>query len=259
MFLTRLPCTGDDAVALFAAYQFGLVSHAQACRSGLGRAAVEARLRAGKWVPTPHSGVFRVAGFGASAWFRHVMAAILAVAPGAFACHETAARLWRLDGPPWGGEDVVHVGVRSRSTVPPWPRVGSGRARVRVHVLPVGDDELTCRPPFLVTSVRRTLDDLGRRTDRATFARVRDSAVRQRLVPSAAPVSRGRPPPHGRVGSALPSGGTGSRPGAGRRTPRARGGGSGTGACAALLRVSHGGRWVGGDCEGARCARTSRG
>lgn len=229
MFLARLPCTGDDAVALFAAYQFGLVSHAQARRSGLGRAAVAARLRAGEWVATPHSGVFRVAGFDASAWCRTVMAAILAVAPGAFACHETAARLWRLDGVPQGRDDVVHVGVRARSAVPPWPRADSGRAGVRVHVLPVGAGELARRPPFLVTSVRRTLDDLARWSDRATFARVRDSAVRQRLVPCAAPAHRGRPPPCGRAARPLPSGGPGSGS-AGRAPPCARGCETGTGA-----------------------------
>ncbi|MBB4929828.1 hypothetical protein F4561_000648 [Lipingzhangella halophila] len=191
MFLgraTRLPCTGDDAVALFAAYQFGLVSDAQARRSGLGRTAVDARLRGGAWLPTAHRGVFQVVGFGASAWCprRAVLAAILAVASGAFACRETAAWLWRLDGAPQGRADIVHVGVPAPAWFPPTSRADSPAAGVRVHVLRVSDAELARRPPFLLTSVRRTLDDLARDTDRAAFARMLDSAVRQRLMPPAA-------------------------------------------------------------------------
>ncbi|WP_046472093.1 hypothetical protein [Allosalinactinospora lopnorensis] len=179
---TRLPCSGDEAVALFAAYQFGLVSDAQARRSGLGADAVAGRLREGVWALTRHCGVYRVAEFGGAAWTprRAVMSAMLAMEPGVFACRETAARLWRLDGvPPWNG-GAVHVGVLARCV--PRPREGAVPEGVRLHAAPVAEAELVWRPPFLLTGVRRTLSDMARCTDGRTFARMLDSAVRRRLV-----------------------------------------------------------------------------
>ncbi|MDA8372491.1 MAG: hypothetical protein M0026_21825 [Nocardiopsaceae bacterium] len=180
-----LPCRGDDAVALFTAAQFGLISIVQAYRSGLSPGDVAERLHRGVWMRTPHRNVYRVRGgaHGASPLNRAVMAARLALAPGAFACHETAARLWRLEGlPPWDGR-TVHMGVSSRG--------GALPAGVRAHAVHVADTDLVWRAPFLLTGVVRTLHDMAGSVEPRTFSRLLDSAVSRGLVAPGAVAGRG--------------------------------------------------------------------
>ncbi|MUL39788.1 type IV toxin-antitoxin system AbiEi family antitoxin domain-containing protein [Streptomonospora sp. PA3] len=182
IFRKALPCQGDDAVALFAAAQFGLISRAQALRSGLSADDIAERLRSGVWVRTLHWGVFRVLGYGtlASSLKRAVVAAQLTLAPGAFACRDTAARLWRLDGlPPWDGR-TVDMGVRWR----PGPVVGTRAVSptVRVHSLRVSEGDIVRRAPIRLTCVGRTLRDLSVCSGTGTRRRLYGSAVGRGLV-----------------------------------------------------------------------------
>ncbi|NYI97836.1 hypothetical protein HNR12_004113 [Streptomonospora nanhaiensis] len=182
---SSLPCQGDEAVALFAAGQFGLVSAAQARRAGLGVGDVAVRLRRGMWARTLHWGVYRVAGYGAlgSPLKRAVMAAQLALAPGAFACRDTAARLWGLDGlPPWDGR-TVDIALRGR------PRSRGGRSGlrgvapgVRIHRLRVADSDVVRRAPLWLTGVGRTLRDMAGCSGPGTSSRLCGSALERGLV-----------------------------------------------------------------------------
>ncbi|GAA1772793.1 hypothetical protein [Streptomonospora arabica] len=194
IFKQSLPCQGDEAVALFAAAQFGLISRAQARRAGLSPDDVAVRLRRGMWARTLHWGVFRVLGFGtlASPLKRAVVAAQLALAPGAFACRDTAARLWRLDGlPPWDGH-TVDMGVRSRSAA---VGVRAVSPAVRIHRLRVSEGDVVRRAPIRLTGVGRTLRDMSTCSGKRTRTRLCGSAVGRGLV-----VSGGtKPRPHRRL------------------------------------------------------------
>ncbi|GAB3462427.1 hypothetical protein GCM10027570_48810 [Streptomonospora sediminis] len=146
------------------------------------------RLRRGLWVRTLHWGVFRVLGYGtlASPLKRAVVAAQLALAPGAFACRETAARLWRLDGlPPWDG-CTVHMGLRWRPGGPGGRGAGAVSPAVRVHSLRIGEGEVVRHAPIRLTEVGRTLRDMSECSGKNTHTRLRGAAVGRGLVPSGA-------------------------------------------------------------------------
>ncbi|QBI52539.1 type IV toxin-antitoxin system AbiEi family antitoxin domain-containing protein [Streptomonospora litoralis] len=185
IFGKSLPCQGDDAVALFAAAQFGLISRAQARRAGLSPEDVAVRLRRGVWTRTRHWGVFRVLGYGtlASPLKRAVVAAQLALAPGAFACRDTAARLWQLEGlPEWDGH-TVDMGLRWR----PGPTgFRSVAPTVRVHSLRIAEDDVVRRAPIRMTGLSRTLRDMSTCSGPSTSMRLCGSAVGRGLLVSGA-------------------------------------------------------------------------
>ncbi|MDT0304844.1 hypothetical protein [Streptomonospora wellingtoniae] len=222
IFKQSLPCQGDEAVALFAAAQFGLISRAQARRAGLSADDVAARLRRGMWTRTLHWGVYRVKGFGAlaSPLKRAVVAAQLALAPGAFACRDTAARLWRLDGlPPWDG-CTVDMGVRSQSAAN-----GAVSPAVRIHRLRVSEADVVRRAPIRLTGVARTLRDMSTCSGKRTRTRLCGAAVGRGLV-----VSGGtNPRPHRRLAASHRRGLHAAPAAAARRTGRRRAEGAGEG------------------------------
>ncbi|GAA4914593.1 type IV toxin-antitoxin system AbiEi family antitoxin domain-containing protein [Streptomonospora salina] len=204
VFTKSLPCRGDDAVVLFAAAQFGLVSREQARRAGLSFADISARLRRGAWARTLHRGVFRVLDYGtlASPLKQAVVAAQLALPTGAFACRATAARLWRLDGlAPWDGHTVDMAVPGRRTSAPPPPSTPSRAVppAVRIHALRVCDSDIAVRAPIRLTGVGRTLRDMAACSPARTRTRLRGSAVGRGLVVSGRPDGRsrcrGRPPP----------------------------------------------------------------
>ncbi|MFD0801935.1 transcriptional regulator, partial [Streptomonospora algeriensis] len=163
-------------MALFAAAQFGLISQEQARRANLSSQDIAARLRRGVWARTLHWGVFRVLGYGvlASPLKRAVVAAQLALAPGAFACRDTAARLWQLDGlPPWDGR-TVDMALRWR---PPSARPRAVSPAVRIHALRVSESDIVCRAPIRLTRVGRTLRDMSACSGTGTRTRLCGSAV----------------------------------------------------------------------------------
>ncbi len=86
----------DVDLGRIAARQHGLVTRAQAQRAGASEAAVRHRVAGGRWA-TVDSGVYRIAGAPVT-WESSVMAAVLALGPGAVASHRSAAVLWQLDG-----------------------------------------------------------------------------------------------------------------------------------------------------------------
>ena len=186
IFGKSLPCQGDDAVALFAAAQFGLISQAQARRAGFNAEDIAGRLRSGVWRRTLHRGVFRVLGYGtlASPLKRAVVAAQLALAPGAFACRDTAARLWRLDGlPPWDGR-TVDMGVRWR---PGLEVCRSASPSVRIHALRIAEGDVVRRAPIRLTGVGRTLRDMAACSGKSTHTRLHGSAVGRGLLVAEGP------------------------------------------------------------------------
>lgn len=77
------------------------------------------------------------------------MAAVLAAGPGAVLSHRSAAALWQL-----GSDPARHVDVSV-------PRKLRGRSAVHVHVTQLADDETMTVDGIRVTTVARTLLDLG--------------------------------------------------------------------------------------------------
>ena len=96
MTVFNTPRTGsfDSAVALLAAGQLGAISRGQALELGAKTAAIQRRVRSGRWRRT-RSGVYVVGGVPAS-WMQDVWCAFLAIGPAAVVTHETALRIHRM-------------------------------------------------------------------------------------------------------------------------------------------------------------------
>ncbi len=140
----------DLEVARLAERQHGVVDLAQLRAAGLGRGAIDLRLRSGR-LHRLHRGVFAVGHARVSREGRW-LAAVLALGPGAALSHTSAAALWELRRT---SAAAIHVTV---------PTAGgrSRRARILVHrsvTLRAADIEE--RDGIAVTSVARTLLDLA--------------------------------------------------------------------------------------------------
>lgn len=145
-----MPDSAIGAVTELAASQHSIVTRSQAAHLGLSRARVATALRQG-WLTEPLPGVLRVAG-AASTYEQRVAIAVSAV-DGTVASHRTAARLHRIDG--FDSMSVIDVSTtRDRR----W-QLGSGV--VPHHVFELADDDTTVINRIPVTSVARTLADLG--------------------------------------------------------------------------------------------------
>lgn len=134
----------DEAIGEVATRQGGIVSRSQLAELGVGRRAIEHRMRTAR-LRRIHPGVYAV-GHGAIGLTGFAFAAVASVAPGA-ASHATAVALWGLGEEPAGPVHVTATGRRR-------PRRG-----VVVHhaVLPPADRALIEGIP--VTSVARTILD----------------------------------------------------------------------------------------------------
>ena len=137
----------DRAIATLAARQHGVVARTQLLALGVGRGAVELRLRRGRlhrWQP----GVYSV-GHSLLSPEGHAMAAVLAAGPGAVLSHRAAAELWRIRA---SARRRIEVTVGTRRQAGP---------RVQVHRGSLPADEVTTRNRIPVTTVPRTLVDLA--------------------------------------------------------------------------------------------------
>jgi very-short-patch-repair endonuclease len=145
MSLKVLACVGE-----IAAEQYGCFSRAQIQEAGISNAQLRGLLRSGSVERVTYK-VFRMAGSTRS-WLQAVMIACLDGGPDCHASHRTAAALHTLDGFRHGGiiEVVVPMEVRHR------------RPDVIVHhTRSLPDEDRTHVGPIPVTSVARTLIDLG--------------------------------------------------------------------------------------------------
>jgi hypothetical protein len=137
----------DARVAATAARQHGAVGHAQLVDAGLSQTEINGRVAAG-WLHREHIGVFAVGHPGLTAHGRW-MAAVLAGGGGAVLSHRSAAALWGL------GRD----GRIPSITLPGTKRRGT--AGLEVHAGRLRPDEVLIFDGIPVTSVGRTLLDLG--------------------------------------------------------------------------------------------------
>src|SRR4051812_48053499 len=137
----------DRAIAALAERQYGVVTRTQLAELGLGRGAVDHRVRLGRLHPL-HRGVYAV---GQRRLPREArwMAAVLALGGGAVLSHRPAGAHWEIAR--WAGLSEVTTprrGIRSRRGI-------------RVHHALLPPDEVTTHDGIPITTVPRTLFDLA--------------------------------------------------------------------------------------------------
>jgi hypothetical protein len=155
-------------LAALAAGQHGVVSRAQLRALGLGRGAIDSRLRSGS-LHAIHRGVYAVG--HASLNQRGVwLAAVLAHGEGAVLSHLSAAALWGL-------LDVVSSPVHVTST-----HGRFGRTGIHLHAGAVPPIERRTRHGIPVASVARTLLDMAEQPSRKRLRRAYEEADRRNLL-----------------------------------------------------------------------------
>jgi very-short-patch-repair endonuclease len=143
----------ERAIVDLVARQQGVVTHAQLAEIGVGRRTLDRWLASGR-LRTVHRDVY---GFGPQPLVRRGkwLAAVLAMGPGAFLSHESAAALWGLTG----DRQKIHVNAPRGRQVRPGRRSG-----IKVHRCRFAADEITVRDGVPVSTVARTLFDLAERS-----------------------------------------------------------------------------------------------
>jgi very-short-patch-repair endonuclease len=164
------PAPIDGRIAALAAKQHGLATSSQLISLGLGRHAIEARVRSGR-LHRVHRGVYAV-GHRAPHPHTTMHAAVLAVGPDAVLSHGSAAVLWALVRPP----ARCPVDVTATRAV----RSGSGVRVHRTRALPPSDTTSVQGIP--VTTPARTLLDLSGGVPADVLRRALREAEVQRLV-----------------------------------------------------------------------------
>ncbi len=153
-----------------AATQYGLVSLAQAERSGVSPSQIK-RLVAAGLLDRPYRGVLRLVAVSET-WEQAVSAALLAGGDESVASHRAAARLHRLEGSEsWPVEIVVPRGGRPRGL----------DVRVREST-DLEEGDITRRQGLRVTTPTRTLVDLGASVGPTAVEVALDDALRRRLT-----------------------------------------------------------------------------
>jgi Protein of unknown function (DUF559) len=142
-----IPRDVDRVAGELAARQYGVVGRRQLALFGIGRRAMEERLRRGVWHPV-HAGVYAV-GHSCLSDHGRLMAAVIACGPEAVLSHRSAGRHWGL---------LSHAPAIPEVTRPLRFRARDGII-ARRSSLPV--DEVTVVERIPVTSVSRTLLDLA--------------------------------------------------------------------------------------------------
>jgi hypothetical protein len=160
----------DRAIASLAARQHGVVAHRQLREIGLGPGAIKYRVRSGR-LHGLHRGVYAVA-HPAVTMHGDWMAAVLAAGPGALLSHRSAGQLWGI------------VGGRRRPIAVLVARTSAGkREGLTVHrTRSLHTEDRAVRDRIPVTSVARTLLELGCELDRVEHARVWEEATRLGLL-----------------------------------------------------------------------------
>jgi very-short-patch-repair endonuclease len=163
----------DATLGHIAAGQYGAISLAQLRGVGMTDDQVEWRVRRGTLLPQ-HREVFAVVG-AAATWRQAAMAACLAVGPTAVVSHRAAAVLWALRGFESAAVEVTSL----RGGVPRVPGL-------RLHTTDtLGPADRDVRDGIPVTSVARTLLDLGAVVSRdALDAALNDARLRRLVTPA---------------------------------------------------------------------------
>jgi predicted transcriptional regulator of viral defense system len=155
----------DRRVAELAERQHGVVARRQLFASGLGRGAIDARLKRGQLYAV-HRGVYSV-GHRLLSREGKWMAAVLACGDEAVLSHRSAGELWRIVSPRQGWPEVT------RSTA---HRV---RVGIVIHRGTLAPDEVDVVDGIPVTSVHRTIFDLAAASRRRDVERaMREAEVR---------------------------------------------------------------------------------
>ncbi len=161
----------DDAALLRrAGVQRGLVTLDQLGALGFSSDELRNRLQRGV-LEKVHPRVFRVAGHD-STWRQHLLAGCLGAGPLAGACRRSASGLWQLDGASCVRLEVVTVRWKRRCL--------DGCRVVESTDLRPSDIHMMERIP--VTSVRRTLIDVGAVVPGDVLRGMADDAVRRRMT-----------------------------------------------------------------------------
>src|SRR5919198_568779 len=137
----------DAAIAAIAARQHGVIARIQLLRLGLGRGAIELRVRRGG-PPVIHRGVYAV-GHARLTIQGRWMAAVLASGEDARLSFRSGAMLWSIRRTERGLIEVTS------------PHRGRGRPGIQRHHGELSADEVTVHQGIPVTTVARTLLDLA--------------------------------------------------------------------------------------------------
>jgi very-short-patch-repair endonuclease len=151
-----------------AAGQSGAITRVQLLQSGVSTGRLKGLVRRQALQPVAR-GVYLLAGAPAD-WQGRLWIGLLGAGPGSFACRRSAAALWGLDGIPSGHVDIAVPGGR-KSRRPGTIRLASADVR-----------DVVQHDGFPVTTVVRTLLDLGSVVGPAIVERSLESALRRRLV-----------------------------------------------------------------------------
>ena len=160
----------EAILARIAARQFGLVTWRQMLAAGIGRGAIELRIRRGQ-LHRVHRGVYLV-GHAAMPVHAREFAAVLACGDGAVLSHRTASAEWALL-PPVGDDVDVTVAGRNPGSE---PGIRLHRARI---LDPRDVTELNGMP---ITTVARTLLDQAEVGEFRLLERAFDEAITRHLT-----------------------------------------------------------------------------
>jgi hypothetical protein len=161
--------TPDALCLALAATQFGVIARAQALERGMSPKMMKTRVACGRWIRL-FPGVYAIAGVPPT--FRGwLLAAQLWLGERAVVSHRAAAVVWGLDG--IDGELVELTVVGSR------PQSPQGVILHYARELPRSD--IRRRGPFRLTSIERTLVDIGAVATRAHVEPALESALFRRL------------------------------------------------------------------------------
>jgi hypothetical protein len=165
----------DARIAMLAARQHGVVSWRQLIDAGLGRGAIEHRIRIG-WLHRMHRGVYAV-GHRPLTREARWMGAVLACGEGAGLSQACATALWEIR--PYNG---VWIDVTVPTTAG-----RAGRDRIRLHRSSIFDaDDVTKHRGIPVTTVARTLLDVAATLREPALARTIEQTEIRRLFDLAA-------------------------------------------------------------------------
>jgi very-short-patch-repair endonuclease/predicted transcriptional regulator of viral defense system len=160
----------DATLGRWAAARYGLITRADAVRFGARRAMIRWRLANGRWEEL-YSGVYRLVG-SPTTWRQQLLAACLSSGPDAAASHRAAGRLGRLAGVE---SKVLEITVPRRRR-----RVRKGIVIHEAVLLPSVD--VTVVDAIPVTTVTRTLIDLGAVVSKDVLEEALDDALRRSLT-----------------------------------------------------------------------------
>jgi hypothetical protein len=169
----------DEALARLSAKRYGLVTRAEALAAGLSREQIARRLRNGELIRV-YRDVYRVAAVPSS-WHQSALAPCLRLPGFVWVCGASAGRFWALDGCE-GNEIEVLTTCKLR-------RIDD----VTIHqVAGIAPRDVTVVRHIPVTTVHRTICDLGMAAAPNVVELALESALRRGLRPSTACGGRSR-------------------------------------------------------------------